>query len=63
MQVYAVDHGSPQLTGTTTVYVLVEGSERPVFEMHDYYFSVWESQSDLLALYFLVVISTSWFLY
>jgi len=44
VQVYAVDHGSPQLTGTTTVYVTVEGSHRPYFEPDNYIFSVRESQ-------------------
>jgi len=45
VQVFAVDHGSPQLTGTTTVYVTVEGSQRPVFESRNYEFIVRDSQS------------------
>ena len=40
---YAVDHGSPQRTATTTIYVLVEGSQRPVFESDNYVFSVRDS--------------------
>jgi len=51
-QVYAVDHGTPLLTGTTTVYVLVEGSHTPVFDPHVYYFSVRDSQSALVAFCF-----------
>lgn len=38
--VYAVDHGSPQKTATTTIYVVVEGSQRPVFNSHNYIFAV-----------------------
>jgi len=45
MQVYAEDHGSPQQSATTVVYVVVEGSERPDFESHNYLFGVRESQS------------------
>ena len=44
MKVYAVDHGSPQRTGSTTVYVLVEGSQRPVFDNYHYTFYVRDSQ-------------------
>jgi len=46
--VYAVDRGTPQLTATTTVYVIVEGSQRPVFDRQNYVFSVRDSQFTLL---------------
>jgi len=44
MQVYGEDHGSPQRSASTVVYVVVQGSQRPDFESHNYLFYVRESQ-------------------
>jgi protocadherin-16/23 len=43
--VFAVDHGSPQLTGSTVVYITVTGSDRPVFNQTSYTFLVKESEA------------------
>ena len=45
VQVYAEDHGSPQRSATTIVYVIVQGSQRPEFNSYNYIFSVRDSQS------------------